>query len=120
MTMTRCPLCRAQLAGPDTCPRCGADLTSARAASSQAEGHLKQALVRLAAGDRQRAAVYTDRALRLHHTALAGVLADWLLHLSEPRQSYRVCGKLLQQAVREQNQPLHIERPFRDRSTDPD
>lgn len=76
--MTRCPLCRARLAGADTCPRCGADLALAQAARSAATGHLERALTCLAAGEHHRAATHTDHALRLHRTELAETIAGWL------------------------------------------
>lgn len=78
MILIRCPLCRARLSGANTCPRCGANLTLSRSACDEAARHLKQALVCLAAGDRQGGTEYTNQALRLHRTRLAEVIAAWL------------------------------------------
>lgn len=84
--MTRCPLCRARLAGAAACPRCGANLARAQTAQRAAARHLQDALTCLAADDRQRAAAHTDQALRLHRTPLAETLAAWL-RVSAPERS---------------------------------
>lgn len=76
--MTRCPLCRARLAGADNCPRCGADLGRARAAREMASQYVERALACLAAGERQRARACVEQALWLHRTPLAEAMADWL------------------------------------------
>lgn len=107
--LARCPLCRARLAGADTCPRCGADLALPRAARGEAARYFEQALACLAAGDRQGGAEYTNQALRLHRTRLAEVVADWLtapenrgLHGTDP-------GVPSQRADNQQPRPHRVE-----------
>lgn len=99
MSMTRCPLCRARLAGAATCPRCGADLALPQAAGSQADCRLKQALACLAAGDHQRGTLYAEQALQMHRTPLTEVVAGWV-RSPEFRRSCGAHDKPARQASR--------------------
>jgi hypothetical protein len=77
--MERCPNCRARIEGtPEHCRRCGMDLALLTAVEQSAERELRAALVDLATGDQDKAALSLQRALRLKHTPLAARLARFI------------------------------------------
>lgn len=67
-------MCRAMLAGAETCRRCKADLSGVRAAERAAVRLEALAMRRLAAGDVPAAARLLRRALRFHRTPIAARL----------------------------------------------
>lgn len=77
--MERCPNCRARIEGaPERCRRCGMDLALLMAAEQSAERALRAALVDLAAGDQDKAALSLQRSLNLKRTPLAACLARFV------------------------------------------
>ena len=72
--MERCPICRARLNGKSLCPRCGADLSLPQEIEQRVQELEINAVMRIAAGQRERAARVLGEALRLKSTPLARVL----------------------------------------------
>ncbi len=66
--MDACPICRASLNGATTCRRCRADLDKVQAVERRGQALAMTALRALVEGDRVSAALWLERARRVHAT----------------------------------------------------
>ena len=80
--MERCPLCRAMLAGAETCRRCKAELASAQRVERDSRALLGRAMYRLALGDAARSHRLLRSALCLHATPEVRMLWELVRGLS--------------------------------------
>ncbi len=66
--MDACPICRASLNGATTCRRCRADLDKVQALQRRGQALAMAALRALVEGDSTNAALWLERARRVHAT----------------------------------------------------
>jgi hypothetical protein len=83
--MERCPLCRATLAGADTCRRCKAELQTVRRVERESRALVGAAMFRLSLGDTVASRRLLRLALGLHATP--EVRALWQLVAAMPDRS---------------------------------
>ena len=83
--MERCPLCRATLAGAETCRRCKAELQTVQRVERESQALVGAAMYLLALGDAAASRRLGRLALGLHATP--EVRALWRLVAAPPDQS---------------------------------
>jgi hypothetical protein len=77
--MDACPICRASLNGATTCRRCRADLDKVQAVERRGKALVLAALRALVEGDPVSAALWLDRARRVHATPAVRALRALVL-----------------------------------------
>jgi hypothetical protein len=74
--MDACPICRASLNGAATCRRCRADLDKVQAVERRGQALAMAALHALVQGDSVSAALWLERARRVHTTPAVRALRE--------------------------------------------